>query len=58
MKVIDLRDNEKWEIGNMIEMEGDGSLLCATTDKGYRLVIDTSNIKQIVDYYVSKQVKK
>lgn len=55
MKVIDLRDDEYWELGDSTELCGDYSLLSITTDKGYRLIIDAYNMKQIADYYGSKQ---
>ncbi len=56
MKVIDLRDNEYWEIGNSMELLGDYSRLCITTDKGYRLIIDAYNMKRIADYYKQEGV--
>ena len=55
MKVIDLRDRELWEIGNSMELSGDSSILYMTTDKGYRLVMDAYNMKQIADRYYSKR---
>ncbi len=58
MKVIDLRDRETWEIGNSMELSGDSTILYMTTDKGYRLVMDAYNMKQIADHYYSKGEEK
>ena len=53
MHIKDLRTDESTELGNIIEATGDYSLLCATTDKGYRIVIDRYNMKIISDFYIS-----
>lgn len=52
MKLIDLRgDNEDTELGNIVVSEGDSSMWFFTTDKGYRLIFDNFNMKQISDRY-------
>lgn len=55
MLIKDLRTDRDTELGNILEAEGDYSRLCITTDKGYRLVMDTYNMKIIADYYTIKK---
>jgi len=54
MKVIDLRSSKKTDIGSVNETSGDKSLLCITTAKGYRLVMDRYDMKRIADYYIKE----
>jgi hypothetical protein len=57
MHIRDLRTNKETKFGNAVVLEGDFSLCCITTDLGFRFVIDGYNLKQISDYYLSKNIK-
>ncbi len=57
MKVKDLRFNKDIELGDIIEITGDSSLGCFTTDKGYRLVMDAYNMERIMNYLKEKKGK-
>ena len=43
------------EIGNILELSGDKTFLSITTDRGYRLVLDSYNMKRIADFWENKQ---
>ncbi len=47
---IDLRTSKTIEFGNIKEVLGDDSLIFCTTDKGFRIIMDKHNIKQIKGY--------
>ena len=51
MKLKDLRSGKDTEIGNIIEVAGDHSLGFFTTDKGYRVIMETYNMNKIATYF-------
>ena len=54
----DIRLNKKTEFGNIVEVSGDHSLGFFGTDKGYRLVLSTYNMKRISDHYNKDNMKE
>ena len=58
MKVRDNRTTDSKNLGDIITVCGDISLGFFNTDCGYRLIVDTYNLKQISDFYLAKNNKK
>ena len=57
MLTKDLRTNKDVELGDTMEISGDGSMLFITTDKGYMLILDSYNAHRIIEYYKSTERK-
>ena len=52
-KLKDVRENEDYDIGNIIVSKGDHSMGFFTTDKGYILILDSYNMHTISKYFKS-----
>lgn len=49
-RIVDVRGDKKFLLGNIIEVTGDGSMGFFQTDRGYRLILDTYNMTKIAKH--------